>query len=132
MPKPAKVLIADDDMTLHQMYVERLQAEGYNIVSAYDGEEALTKIESEIPDVILLDIMMPKINGIDVMKKVRENEKTAHIPIILLTALIQEIGKIKDMMQEADGYLIKSEILPGDVVKAIEVSLSKSNITLEK
>ena len=122
----ALVLIADDDMTLHQMYVERLQAEGYNIMSAYDGEEALQKVAEKIPDIILLDIMMPKINGIDVMKKLRSEEKTANIPIILLTALVQEIGKIKELMKEYDGYLIKSEILPGDVVKTIECSLKKA------
>ena len=124
MAEPAKVLIVDDDMTLHQMYVERLQAEGYTIASAYDGEEALEKVVEEKPDVILLDIMMPKINGIDVMKKLRSDEKYENTPIILLTALVQEIGKIKDMMKEYDGYLIKSEILPSDVVKAIQHSLS--------
>ncbi len=125
MAKQVKILLVDDDMTLHQMYAERLKAEGYEIASAYDGEEALTKVDSEKPDLVLLDIMMPKINGIDVMKKMRENEKTSKIPVILLTALIQEIGKIKNMMQDYDGYLIKSEILPADVIKAIEKSLAK-------
>jgi len=125
MAQNAKVLIVDDDMTLHEMYQERLKLEGYNIVSAYDGEEALAKVESEKPDVILLDIMMPKINGIDVMKKLRENEKTASIHIILLTALIQEINKIKDMMKEYDGYLIKSEIMPAQVIDAIKSALEK-------
>jgi len=125
MAQNAKVLIVDDDMTLHEMYQERLKLEGYNIVSAYDGEEALAKVESEKLDVILLDIMMPKINGIDVMKKLRENEKTASIPIILLTALIQEINKIKDMMKEYDGYLIKSEIMPAQVIDAIKSALEK-------
>ncbi|MFA7253721.1 MAG: response regulator [Patescibacteria group bacterium] len=121
----AKILLVDDDLTLHEMYAERLRAEGYVIVSAYDGEEALDKANSEMPDLILLDIMMPKLNGIDVMKKLREDEKTSGIPIILLTALIQEVNKVKAMMQEYDGYLIKSEIMPADVIKAIESSLSK-------
>lgn len=125
MAQNAKVLIVDDDMTLHEMYQERLKLEGYSIASAYDGEEALSKVESENPDVILLDIMMPKINGIDVMKKLRENEKTATIPIILLTALIQEINKIKDMMRDYDGYLIKSEIMPSQVIDAIKSALDK-------
>lgn len=119
----AKILLVDDDMTLHEMYAERLRAEGYNIVSAYDGEEALEKAYKEMPEVIVLDIMMPKINGIDVMKKLREDEKTAGIPIILLTALIQEINKIKGMMKAHDKYLIKSEIMPGDVIKAIQACL---------
>jgi len=124
MATNAKILLVDDDMTLHEMYAERLRAEGYNIVSAYDGEEALDKINKEMPDLILLDIMMPKINGIDVMKKIREDEKTANIPVILLTALVQEINKIKDMMKPYDQYLIKSEIMPAQVIAAIEKSLS--------
>ena len=121
----AKIMLVDDDLTLHEMYAERLRAEGYTVVSAYDGEEALEKISKEMPDIILLDIMMPKINGIDVMKKLREDDKTAGIPIILLTALIQEINKIKGMMKEHDNYLIKSEIMPADVIKQIETSLGK-------
>ena len=119
----AKILLVDDDVTLHDMYAERLRAEGYVITSAYDGEEALERVPKDKPDIILLDIMMPKINGIDVMKKLREDEATASIPIILLTALVQEINKIKGMMKEHDQYLIKSDIMPADVIKAIEKSL---------
>jgi DNA-binding response OmpR family regulator len=120
----ARILIADDDMTLHEMYSERLKTEGYVIYSAYDGEEALEVAYKEKPDLILLDIMMPKINGIDVMKKLREDDATKGIPIILLTALIQEINKIKAMMTPADQYLIKSEIMPNDIIAAIEKSLA--------
>jgi CheY-like chemotaxis protein len=127
MTTPSKVLVVDDDMTLHEMYAERLRAEGYTILNAYDGEEALEKVYKERPDIILLDIMMPKINGIDVMKKLREDETgAANIPIILLTALVQEIKKIKGMMKEYDGYLIKSEIVPAEVIQAIEKSLAIS------
>lgn len=124
MAKKFKVMLVDDDMTLHEMYAERLAAEGYEIVSAYDGEEALTKIAADKPDIILLDIMMPKINGIDVMKKLRSEKETEKIPVILLTALIQEINKIKEMMRDGDGYLVKSEIMPADIVKTIEKSLA--------
>lgn len=119
-----KVMVVDDDMTLHEMYVERLKTAGYTVVSAYDGEEAINKITSEMPDIILLDVMMPKINGIDVMKKLRENEKTKNIPIILLTALVQEISKIKTMMSEKDAYMIKSEVSPAEIIKEIESKLA--------
>ena len=124
MAETARVLIVDDDMTLRELYEERMKAEGYTILSASDGEEAIEKATKEKPDIILLDIMMPKINGIDVMKKIREDEKTANIPVILLTALVQEINKIKDMMKPYDQYLIKSEIMPAQVIAAIEKSLS--------
>ena len=125
MADAPKVLIVDDDMTLRELYEERIKAEGYTILSAADGEEAISKANTEKPDIILLDIMMPKINGIDVMKMLREKEETKEIPIIILTALIQEIDKIKDMMKPYDGYLVKSEIMPKDVVAKIKDSLSK-------
>lgn len=121
----AKILIADDDVILKEMYETRLKEGGYSVISAVDGAEAYEKAEKEKPDIILLDIMMPKMNGIDVMKKIRANSEISHIPIILLTALVREINKIKDMMKTGDDYLIKSEIMPGDVVKKIEESLIK-------
>lgn len=124
MATKAKILLVDDDMTLHEMYAERLRAEGYVVVSAYDGEEALSKVYSEKPEIILLDIMMPKINGIDVMKKLREDESTVKTPVILLTALVQEIDKIKNIMKPYDQYLIKSETMPAKIIAAIEKSLS--------
>ncbi|MCL5410685.1 MAG: response regulator [Patescibacteria group bacterium] len=125
MSKDARILIVDDDMTLRELYEERMKQEGYVILSASDGEEALEKAVKEKPDLILLDIMMPKINGIDVMKMLREKDDTAHIPIIVLTALVQEIGKVKEMMKPGDGYLVKSEIMPKDVVAKVEESLAK-------
>ncbi|MCX6808445.1 MAG: response regulator [Candidatus Berkelbacteria bacterium] len=130
MAKSAKVLVVDDDITLHEMYAERLGAEGYSIVNAFDGEEALEKAEKEKPDIIILDIMMPKMNGIDVMKRVRENsdKEISGIPIILLTALVQEINKLKSLMSDQDQYLVKSEIVPVNLIEAIEKSLSLSHV----
>lgn len=119
----AKVLIVDDDMTLRELYEERMKEDGYVISSAADGEEAIEKATKESPDVILLDIMMPKINGIDAMKMLRQKEETAKIPIIILTALVQEIDKIKDLMKPYDAYLVKSESLPKDVVAQVEKSI---------
>ena len=120
------VMIVDDDMTLRQLYEERIKREGYEIVVAGDGEEAISLINQNKPDIILLDIMMPKINGIDAMGMLRDQEDTKNIPIILFTALAQELGKAKKMMQPFDAYLIKSEIMPKDVIEQIKVSLEKA------
>jgi len=125
-----KVLLADDDAILHEMYAERLRAEGFNIISAFDGEEAYEKFNSEKPALVILDIMMPKMNGIDVMKKIREGDTNPNTPVILLTALVQEINKIKKMMKEGDQYLIKSEIVPANLIEAIKVSLKKSSASV--
>lgn len=126
MANGEKILIVDDDMTLRELYEERMKAENYVIISAVDGEEAIEKANKEKPDIILLDIMMPKINGIDAMKMLRAKEETANIPIIILTALVQEIDKVKDMMKPYDSYLIKSEIMPKKVVEAVQESLAKA------
>ena len=120
----AKIMVVDDDTTLHDMYAERLKAEGYTVVDAYDGEEALEKVYKEKSDLILLDIMMPKINGIDVMKKIREGgQGIKNTPIILLTALVQEIKKVKGMMKSTDSYMIKSDTMPADIISCIEKAL---------
>lgn len=119
MPEEKKILIVDDDLTLREMYEERLKYDGFVVIGASDGEEAIKKAQDELLDIILLDVMMPKMNGIDVMKKLREDEKTKNIPIIILTALIQEIDKIKGMMGEHDGYLIKSEQMPKEVIAKV-------------
>lgn len=119
MSEGKKILIVDDDLTLREMYEERLKFDGFVVIGASDGEEALTKTSEEMPDLILLDVMMPKMNGIDVLKKLREDEKTKNIPVIILTALIQEIDKLKGMMTEHDGYLIKSEQMPKEVIAKV-------------
>lgn len=109
------ILVVDDDLTLRELYSERLKQEGYAVVEASDGEEAISKAQ-ELPSLIILDIMMPKVNGIDVMQKLKADEKTKGIPIIVLTALIQEIDKVKSLMTNRDSYLIKSEQMPKDVI----------------
>lgn len=118
------VLIVDDDVTLREMYEERLKQSGYVVIGASDGEECVKKAKSDSPALIILDIMMPKVNGIDALKTLRDDERTKNIPVIILTALIQEIDKIKDLMTEKDAYFIKSEEMPKDVVDKVNQILS--------
>ena len=75
---------------------------------------------TERPNLIISDVMMPKMNGIDVLNRLRDDEKTKDIPVIILTALIQEIEKLKTMMTERDGYLIKSEQMPKEVIAKVK------------
>ena len=119
------VLVVDDDLTLRELYAERLKQEGYAVIEASDGEEAIKKTQ-EIPSLIILDIMMPKTNGIDVMQKIRADEKTKNIPIVILTALVQEIDKVKGIMTNRDSYLIKSEQMPKDVIEKVNSILNSS------
>lgn len=117
------ILVVDDDLTLRELYAERLKQEGYAVIEAGNGEEAIKKAQ-EIPSLIVLDIMMPKTNGIDVMQKIRADEKTKNIPVVILTALIQEIDKVKDIITSKDAYLIKSEQMPKDVIDKVNSILS--------
>lgn len=119
MSEDKKILIVDDDITLREMYEERLKYDGFVVIGASDGEEAVQKIKQEMPSLILLDVMMPKMNGIDVLRTIRCDDNTKHIPVIILTALIQEIDKLKTLMNEKDGYLIKSEQMPKEVLAKV-------------
>ena len=119
------ILIVDDDLTLLEMYQERFKEEGYVVIGASDGEEALKKVQSEKPALLVLDIMMPKLNGIDVMKRLRASKETKDLPVIILTALVQEIDKLKDLMGPDDEYLVKSEDMPKDVVDKVNSILKK-------
>lgn len=119
------ILLVDDDLTLREMYAERLKAEGFVVEMAQDGEEALAKVKDLNPCVILLDIMMPKINGLDVLKKLKEDDATKPIPVLVLTALIQDKDRMESVTRGADGYIVKSETMPGEVIQKIKDVLEK-------
>lgn len=119
------VLLVDDDLTLREMYSEQLKAEGFEVITAKDGEEALAQAKENRPNIILLDIMMPKINGLDVLKQLKEGSETKDIPVIVLTALIQDRERMESITRGADDYIVKSEIMPGEVIEKIKAVLER-------
>ncbi len=119
------ILLVDDDLTLREMYSERLKAEGFTVEMAKDGEEALSKAMDIKPSIILLDIMMPKINGLDVLKRLKQDSETKDIPVIVLTALIQDREKMESITSGADDYIVKSEMMPGEVIQKVKALLNK-------
>lgn len=114
------ILLVDDDLTLREMYDDRLKAEGFEIVQASNGEEAIAKAKETKPNIILLDVMMPKINGFDVLKELKEMPETKDIPVIILTALIQDVDKMQGKKLGAADYIVKSETMPGEVIAKIK------------
>ena len=121
-----KILLAEDDEFLKQLYTDVLSAEGYTVETAIDGEEALAKVSAGGWDLILLDIIMPKLNGLDVVKKTKELPIPA-VPnkcIIFLTNL-DKGEEIKEALLLGNGYLIKSQITPGDLVKEVKLYLTQ-------
>lgn len=119
------ILLADDDLTLREMYSERLKAESFSVEMAQDGEEAYRKAVDGKPNIILLDIMMPKMNGLDVLKRLKETPETKDIPVIVLTALIQDQERMESLKRGADDYIVKSESMPGDVIAKIHSVFEK-------
>lgn len=118
-----RILIADDEVLVKTMYVERLKAEGFTVETVGDGEEALAKIKSWQPDLVLLDIMMPKMNGFEVMDALKKDAKVKDTKVILLTALSGTEHKIKGATTNALDYIIKSDIVPDELVPKIKAAL---------
>lgn len=119
------ILLVDDDLTLREMYQERLKAEGFDIVQASNGDEAIKKANEVKPNIILLDIMMPKINGFDVLKDLKANPELKDIPVIVLTALIQDVDRVQGKKLGAADYIVKSETMPGEVIEKIHRAMGQ-------
>lgn len=122
--KKFKVLIVDDDLTLRDMYAERMKIEGYEVQIAEDGDEGVRIAKKEKPDIILLDIMMPGTNGFGILKILKEDADTKEIPILMLSALMQEENKEKSKEGGADGYIVKSETTPAEVIEKVKQTLT--------
>jgi len=105
--KMAKVLIIDDEIDLVETMTFRLESAGYEVINAFDGLEGLDKARAENPDIILLDVMMPKMDGYHVCRMLKFDEKYRHIPIIMLTARGQEQDKATGLEVKADLYMTK-------------------------
>jgi len=116
----AKILLVEDDNNLREIYEARLQAEGYTIVSAMDGEEALVIAKKEKPDLIISDVMMPRISGFEMLDILRNTEGLKNVRVIMLTALGQAEDKTRADALGADRYLVKSQVTLEDIVKAAQ------------
>lgn len=115
----SKVMIVEDDDSLREIYAIRLTAEGYAVVSAHDGEEALAVAVRERPDLIISDVMMPKISGFDMLDILRSTPETANIRVIMMTALSSEDQRERGEGLGADRYLVKSQVGIEDVVNTV-------------
>lgn len=114
-----KILLVEDDKSLREIYGVRLLAEGYDIVSAGDGEEALAMAIKDRPDLIVSDVMMPKISGFDMLDILRSTTETREIKVIMMTALSSEDQRQRGVSLGADRYLVKSQVGIEDVVRTV-------------
>lgn len=103
----AKVLVVDDSKTIRIMMENGLKKSGYEVITAIDGEDGLIKAFTDQPDIIVLDVMMPKLNGFQVCRKIKRDERTKHIPVLMLTAQDQKEEILEGFNAGADEYLCK-------------------------
>ena len=115
-----KLLLVEDDVALSNVYRSRLELEGFDIREVHNGEEALSEAVAYKPDLILLDAMMPKISGFDVLDILRNTPETTNIRVIMLTALSQPKDRERAESLGVDDYLVKSQVVIGDVVERIK------------
>ncbi len=102
-----KILVVDDSKTIRLMMQAGLTKEGYEVITAIDGEDGLIKAFTENPNLIVLDVMMPKLNGFQVCRKIKRDERTLHIPVLILTAQDQKEEILEGFNAGADEYLCK-------------------------
>lgn len=107
MERKKKILAVDDEKTIVRLVQVNLEREGYEVVTAYDGREALEKVESEKPDLIVLDVMMPYMDGFEVLQQLKKNPETRDIPVIMLTAKAQDADVFRGWQSGVDCYLTK-------------------------
>lgn len=114
-----KILFIEDESALQNAISETLKGEGYELTSALDGETGLQMVIKNKPDLVLLDLILPKINGFDVLKKIRENPETAHIPVIILSNLEGSKDVERALALGATTYLVKTNYKLDEVVEKI-------------
>jgi two-component system phosphate regulon response regulator PhoB len=121
---PKRILLVEDDDALAAVYTTRLQTEGFDIRRVANGEEALAAALNYKPDLVLLDVMMPKVSGFDVLDILRNTPETANLKVIMLTALSQQSDKDRAQSLGVDDYLVKSQVVIADVIERIRHHLA--------
>ena len=121
---PIRILIVEDDLFIRELYERQLGLAGFSITTAADGPEGLLKVTAEKPDLLLLDIMLPKMNGLDLLKTIKGKDETKNIPVILLTNLGQDSVIKEGFNLGADGYLIKSAYTPDQIIEEVKKFLA--------
>jgi DNA-binding response OmpR family regulator len=124
--QPKRLLLVEDDNALANVYTTRLQTEGFDVRRVANGEEALAAALNYKPDLIILDVMMPKVSGFDVLDILRNTPETTNIKIVMLTALSQDSDKERAQSLGVDDYLVKSQVVIADVIERIKHHLNLS------
>jgi DNA-binding response OmpR family regulator len=127
MPDSITVLLVEDDTMLVDMYKMKFESEGWTVHTAGNGMEGLSALEKNIPDILLLDVIMPQMDGFSMLKKVKENDAWKNLPVVLLTNLGQDNDVKRGMELGANDYLVKANLTPQQVVDKVRELIAGSN-----
>lgn len=123
--RPATILVADDEQDIRELVAYRLSRSGYTIIEARDGEEAFQLAADQVPDMAVLDVMMPRLNGFELTERLRQNPPTQRLPILLMSASVQEADISRGFAAGADGYLTKP-FTPDQLLTRVRDVLNRS------
>jgi DNA-binding response OmpR family regulator len=128
-PRPkARVLVADDDPAIVELVRLNLEVRGYEVLTADNGADAIRMAMTEKPNLLIVDVLMPEVDGYEVIRVLKESPETAHIPIIVLTAYASDVGAMVSWMQGADSYLAKP-FNPDELLVVVERVLASERST---
>ncbi len=127
MPKEKQItiLIVEDDTFLADLYKTKFEMEGLKVLVAYEGEKGLALAKKNNPDIILLDLILPKLSGFEILKTLKADAKYREIPVVLLTNMSQKADVDKGLKLGADDYLIKAHFMPTEVIEKIKRLVGK-------
>lgn len=123
----AKILLIEDDQTMSELYQTILTSGGYQVVAAENGKIGVEKAKSEKPNLVLMDIMMPIMNGFEALDEIKKDPQTTHIPVVMLTNMAGEREKEIAKQKGATDYIVKSDVDPGEMSQIIKNLLSKTS-----
>ncbi len=116
----AKILVVEDDKFLRELITQKLVREGYEVREAVDGEDGVKKVEEEKPDIILLDLILPGIDGFEVLAKIKEKPDREDVPVVILSNLGQRDDVERGLKLGAVDFLIKAHFTPGEIIEKVE------------
>ncbi len=119
----AKILIIEDDKFLRELIVRKLNQENFDVVEAVDGEEGIKKIKETTPDLLLLDLILPGMDGFEVLSKIKEDPATASIPVVILSNLGQREDVERGLKLGAVDYLVKAHFTPNEIIEKVKTNL---------
>jgi DNA-binding response OmpR family regulator len=126
-PTEASVLIVEDDRGIAGLYRQRLELEGYAVTVAVDGESALSAAFASVPSLVVLDVRLPDLSGLEVLERLRKDRRTRQLPVVVLTNWTDEEARARSVELGALDFLLKSEVRPGELAERIRDWLGKQN-----